>query len=251
MRYFSGTSGAAAIVTHLGALLLEELANARDWLGDPIDDQYWAVLTKALLVHSSALPESSDEIKALFPGLDPDKVKDAITRFYGYGVLDPDLLLDGSPTRATVMGWGALKDGEALRFELPLPPSLSAKAILRRLIVSMAYIAPIRVRDRRHRAAMLFITPDQEMLNLRRQEADWRTVRRGTMQHERFESENAAAFVDGDNLFVQVNCRKTVQGQVDDVPFGLVVTLEVDPSEAVPIYSEVSTRLRQRVQVRV
>ena len=56
VRAFHGTSGSAAIVSHYGALILEELSGIRMESGDAIDPSMWAVLTKALLVHGCVLP---------------------------------------------------------------------------------------------------------------------------------------------------------------------------------------------------
>lgn len=37
-------------------------------------------------------------------------------------------------------------------------------------------------------------------MQARRQQADWRAVRRGTVQHEILEGERAAVFIDGDKI---------------------------------------------------
>jgi hypothetical protein len=250
-RYIQGTSGAAAIVSHHGGLLLEELADLTDSAGTRIPPEYWAVMTKTLLVHSSALPEAAREVRRAFGDMSPDRLKDAVSRFYGYGVLDDSRLLRCSETRATALGWGELKNARAELFEFPLPPSLSGRSTPRRVIITVGYLAPLRVRDRRHRAAMLFIKPDKDILRVSRSDADWRTVRRGSVQHEILGGASAAAFVDGDSLAVQVNCRSLVGTLADGVPFGLAVTLEVPEESNLAIYSQVEARLRIRARSRV
>lgn len=168
---------------------------------------------------------------------------------YGYGIVDPTRLFECTASRATAIGWGDLAANEGMRFEFPLPPSLSGRVDLRRLILTVAYFPPVRARDRRHRAAELFIRPDKETLRVRRVDADWRTVKRGSVQHEVLEGDSAAAFVDGDVVGVQVNCRPIIEPMKDCVPFGLAVTLDVEAD--LPIYAQVATRIRAQARARV
>ena len=249
VRAFHGTSGAAAICSHYGALVLEELAQLQNESREGIDSSVWAVLTKALLVHGAALPPGADELREAFGALSADRLRDAVSRFYGYGVVDAARLLGGSEQRATAIGWGELGDEEAELYQLPLPPSLAGNITPRRLVITVAYISPIRLRNRRHRAAEIFVNPDLDTLRLKRVDASWRTVRRGTVQHEILAGDRAAAFVDGDVVNIQVNCRSLVGPLADRVPYGLAVTLEA--AADLPIYTEISTRLRAQARTRV
>jgi hypothetical protein len=115
--------------------------------------------------------------------------------------------------------------------------------------VTLAAFPPIRPRDRRHRAAQLFIRPDQDTLNVSRRDSDWRSVRRGAVQHEVLTGDQAAVYVDGDTLKLQVNCRATVASMRETVPFGLAVTIE--SAANLPIHAEVATRLQARATARV
>jgi hypothetical protein len=246
---FHGTSGAAGIVSHHGAVVLEELAALVDDAGASIDPAAWSVLAKTLLVHACSLPPGASELRQAFDDLPPHRMKDAVTRLYGYGVLDPSRLFEGSPSRATAVGWGALEADEAARFEFPLPPSLSGQVVRRRLIITVGYFPPIRPRDRRHRAAEVFFRPDKDLLRVARIDADWRTVKRGSVQHEVLAGESAAAYVDGAVVAMKVNCRPIIEPMTELVPFGLAVTLEADGD--LPIYAEVATRIRAQARARV
>jgi len=103
----------------------------------------------------------------------------------------------------------------------------------------------------------LFVSPygeereeDQwQLLGVVRQEADWRGVRRGTVQHEIFEGDRAAVFRDGDALALQVNCTSEIGGLDVEVRYALVVTLEVAPELAIPLYDEIRAKIRARVAV--
>lgn len=248
VQHFHGTSGAAALVSHHGALVLENLSEFVDEAGRSVDADAWSVLTKTLLVHTCCLPPAAAEVRQAFVDVPPRRMKDAVSRLYGYGLIDPTRLHECGPSRATAIGWGELAADEGVRYEFPLPPSLSAKVVRRRLIITAAYFPPIRPRDRRHRAAEIYFRPDSSVLEVRRADADWRTVRRGSVQHEVLVGDQVTAYVDGTTIGVQVNCRALVKPMKESVPFGLAVTLEADAD--LPIYAEVAARIRAQARAR-
>lgn len=248
VQHFHGTSGAAALVSHHGALVLENLTELVDHTGTSVDPDAWSVLTKTLLVHTCCLPPGAAEVRQAFVDVPPRRMKDAVSRLYGYGLIDPSRLHECGPSRATAIGWGELGADEGVRYEFPLPPSLSAKVVRRRLIITAGYFPPIRPRDRRHRAAEIYFRPDSSLLQVSRADADWRTVRRGSVQHEVLVGDQATAYVDGAAIAVQVNCRALIKPMKELVPFGLAVTLEADAD--LPIYAEVATRIRAQARAR-
>ncbi|MFD6548757.1 S8 family peptidase [Streptomyces sp. NPDC058398] len=249
-RYFHGTSGAAALASHHGGLFLEFLSRA-NFNGISVPEEYWAVLTKAALVHCVRYPEAAQEIKDALTDVPKEKLREALSRFYGYGVLDGDRMRGCASNRATVFGWGELADGEGDVYRFPLPPSLAGKTVPRRFVVTLSYFSPTVRNDRKHRAAHLYFLPSTTELNVRRTDADWLSVRRGTVQHEVMNGERAAVFVDGDTIAVQVSCRSLVGKVKERVPYGLAVTLETPDESRLQIYSEIAARLRIRTRVRV
>lgn len=252
-RHFHGTSGSAALISHWCGLFLEYLDRIDASPGvDKPDDDHLAVIAKTMIVHASSLPIAElDVVRDAFGDLSSERMKDAITRIFGYGVLSPDRLMGCTSSRATLLGWGSLQAEDSDLYEIPLPPSLSGVTVERRLTITTAYFSPIRTRDRRHRAAQIFIKPRQGALAVNRTEADWRTVKRGTVQHEILGGSRAAAFVDGDNLIVQVNCRSTAGSSKDVVPYGLAVTIEVPETVGLPIYEQIAARVRARIRPQV
>lgn len=250
-RYFHGTSGSAAVVSHYCGVFLEVLEALENMSGRGVDPDYYAVLAKTMLVHTSYLPREAEELRALFGEMSPTRLKDAISRFYGYGVMRPERAMQCATSRATVMGWGELGDEDSDVFDFPLPPCLAGRAAHRRLAITVGYFTPVRNRDRRHRAAELFVSPKPDKLRVARTDADWRTVRRGTLQHEVFSGTRAAAFVDGDTLKVQVNCRSLTGRLSGPVHYGLGVTLEVSAQSELPVYVQVAERIAQQVRARV
>ena len=82
-----------------------------------------------------------------------------------------------------------------------------------------------------------------------RQQADWRAVKRGTLQHEILEGEEADVFVNDANLEIQVSCRADAGTLEDEAPYALAITLEIAEALGVDIYDEVRAAVHA-IQVR-
>ncbi len=127
--------------------------------------------------------------------------------------------------------------------------SLSSKRVRRRLVISLAWLTPTKPDHRLYRSAALWFDPPRDVLLVERQEVHGRAVRRGTIQHEVLDGDQAAPFVDGDELQVQVSCRAHA-GELDEpVPYALIVTLEVAEAIDLPIYDEIRARIRPRIRI--
>jgi len=72
---------------------------------------------------------------------------------------------------------------------------------------------------------------------------------RGTVQHEILDGEQATAFVDGQALSIQVNCRAQTGTLEEEIPYGLAVSLEVTEGIEIPIYDEIRERLRVGIPI--
>ncbi len=68
------------------------------------------------------------------------------------------------------------------------------------------------------------------------------------MLHEVFEGKHATIFEDGDEMKILVKCKKD-ERLTTPVKFVIMVTLEAAPSTGLPIYEEVRSKLRPRVQI--
>jgi hypothetical protein len=252
--WFRGTSNAAALATRLGAQLfemLEALRNQAD--GAVLPPRYDAVLLKALLVHGANWGDAGDRMRTLFkPEVGGHKIKDLVGRFLGYGLVDPERVLGCTEHRATLLGFGTLGKGEAHAFSLPLPPDLSGQAGLRRLAITLAWMSPIAPGQQRYRKAHLWFGPDgTDLIGVGRSANayDHNLVKRGTVQHETFEGEEPRAFVDGNALRIQVNCREDAPSLDEVVDYGLVASLEVGEGVSVPVYEQIRQRLRVPVPI--
>lgn len=158
-----------------------------------------------------------------------------------------------SKRRSVEGGRHGSETGAEHRF--PLPPSLSGKRGWRRLVVTLAWMTPVHPLNHRWRRAHVWFSSPKSKLSvgsnkhLERRGADWQAVQRGTVQHEVFEGEKAAAFVDGDEVVIHVSCREDAAVLSDAVPYALAVTLEVDDAIGVDIYTEVRERVQTKLRV--
>jgi hypothetical protein len=250
--YTRGTSNAAAITSRAASWLydvLEELRRGNG--GELIEAVPHAVWLKALLVHAANWGTAANILtQALRTPQNSHQFKEYITRLIGYGIINPVRVSECTEYRVTALGGGVLNRDQAHVHRFPLPPSLSGVRCRRRLIITLAWITPINIFHQNWRRANLWFTPPLESLRLTRQQADGRAVQRGTVQHEIMEGDSATAFVDGDNLEIQVNCRSDAGILEDAVPYALATTLEVAEGIGVDIYNEISIRVHA-AQIRV
>ena len=250
--YGRGTSNAAALASRTATRLYDVLDELRQGAGgDIVDTVPYAVWLKALLVHGANWGTAGDVLTQILRNpRNSRQFKEYITRLIGYGMIDPVRVSECSEHRVTALGGGLLQNDQAHVHRVPLPPSLSAQRYWRRLVITLAWITPINPIHQSWRRADLSFKPPADSLQVGRTQADWRAVQRGTVQHEILEGERAAAFIDGANLEIQVNCRSDAGVLEDVVPYALAATLEVAEDISIDIYSEVAVRVNAaRVRV--
>ena len=182
----------------------------------------------------------------------PWTFKDYVGRFIGYGTAEISRAMVCTDQRVTLLGVGALSDGEADEFTLPLPPSLSSTTHKRRLTITIAWMTPVNTRRQSYRVAHLWFNPKEQTIAIAqdRKDADHRAVQRGTVQHEILEGRRAVPFQDGDNIVIKVNCRAEAGEIKEPIRYGLAATLEIAETIDLPIYQEVRDRLDVPVRVR-
>lgn len=252
VRYSCGTSNAAALASRCAALAYERIS-AIDLPDDcaPLDDEYYTVLLKALVVHGASWGEAAAAIESAFPAYAGDwrglaRLKQ---QFLGYGEVTMSRCFSSSEQRVTLLGWARISDGSGHQFELPLPPSLAARTELRRLTATLAWLTPTNHKHRDCRKAQLWIDVPGGDIGTRTCGLDATAARRGTVEHRVFEGTNAVPFLDGTTLSVLVSCREDA-GKLDaPVAYALAVTLEVGADVAIDIYQEISARIRPVVEV--
>lgn len=250
--YCSGTSNAAALTSRMAAASYDTLLDVFEEQAPEIEfNTYLTPLLKAMVIHGCSWGEIGNRLQAILQTPDNGRhIRNWISRWLGYGVPDSERVLACTEQRATLLGFGQLRNEEAHLFSLPLPPSLGARSDRRRLTVTLAWLSPVVANTQRYRAASLWFEVEGGGLIPNRQNADWNAVKRGTVQHEVFEGDQAVPLTDGDALTIKVNCRKDAGNIQQPVAYGLAVTLEVAEGINIAIYEEIRTRIASAIEIR-
>lgn len=246
-----GTSNSAALLSRAAALLIPAIDELRQSEGaESLQSISNAVLVKLLLAHAARWDNASEELRGILQERPGAKVPAAtLTRLLGFGGVKSSNVGTCTPYLVTGIGGGELTAGNGAVHRFPLPPSLSGKRGRRRITVTLAWFTPVSPLNHRWRNAHLWFETPKSKLVVEREGPDWQASQRGTLQHDTFEGDGAVAFIDGDDLLVKVSCREDAPGLTVSVPYGLAVTLEVEPSIGVEVYEEVRERVRQRLRV--
>ncbi len=246
-----GTSNATALASRAAALLYETLEELRvepgGWMIDAVPRAVWL---KALIGHATDWSTAGAVLDSILrTERNSRQFKEYLTRLLGYGAIDVGRVRECTPYRATAISGGVLATDQSHIHRLPLPPSLSGLRGYRRVAITLAWLTPVNPRHQGWRRADLWFAPPQDPLRVSRQQADWRAVQRGTLQHEILEGDEAAVFIDGTNLEIQTSCRADAGALDEPVPYALVATLEVAEQIGVAIYDEIRVRVQQLIQV--
>lgn len=251
VAYTRGTSNASALTSRLAHELCEMLITMSQTQpdGDKISSDLYAVLIKALIVHGASWGDIRETVTSAL-NINYSRAREhVLPRLFGYGLIDHHRLFECTEQRATLFGSNKLKKDEAHTYIVPLPPSLESKREWRRLTITLAWFTPINNKSKKYRQAQLWFDPPHEVLNLKRTEGDWLAVKRGTVQHEILEGEQAVPYIQGNNLVVKVNCKEDAGGLNDEVPYALVVSLEVAEGVDIRVYQEIRDAIRPRVHI--
>ncbi|HWH42215.1 MAG TPA: hypothetical protein VNU21_20350, partial [Usitatibacter sp.] len=170
-------------------------------------------------------------------------------RWLGYGVVDVERAFGCTAQRATLIGVAEVAIDDGLVFEVPLPPSLSAQAVSRRMTVTLAWFSPTKSAHQAYRSAKLWISPPKTELRVKHAQCVHDHSRRGTLQHDVLEGDDAVAYVDGAKMAIKVNCSGDAEEFEGTVPFALCVSLEVAVETGLPIYQEIRARVVAAVQI--
>ncbi len=249
--YTCGTSNANALAVRGAAFIHDAVLDVLEKQGLESYDSSIAALIKALLVHSASWGEAADIIEnVLMSGKHSTEVKKVIARCLGYGRPDFAKSIECSTTRATAIGYGLIAKDKRHEYRLPLPPSLSGLDCWRKLTITLAWLTPISVDNRKYRKAALGFeaTDAATAVGGKRAEAQHQQVRNGTLQHEIIEGADVRAFYEGECLMIPVQCREDA-GTLDvEVPYGLAVSLEVKEEVGIDLYEEIQNMIEVSVR---
>lgn len=248
-----GTSNATALVTREASRLFDIL-EASVSSGDAAlpDAQYHPLLVRALLAHASDWGQWGTKLRQEL-GLDSQRARRHLTALLGYGRLDTDRLGTAATNRAVLVAGGQIAREKRHTYEIPLPPSLRARAEWHRFTITLAYTAPTISQLTRYRAAKVFFkTPDTTLAGGGRIDFEHNSVRRGSLQHEIIEGTKAMVFGDGDVFPIHIECMDDAErlraGKT--VRYALVVSVETAVETSITIHEEIRARLRQQIRDR-
>lgn len=257
--YCRGTSNAAALTSRAAAQAYDTLEDLRTRVQNAPGPEYDAVMLKALLVHGASWGDLSTRLLESRPDLqsiaDANRKraaqKDFVTRWLGYGPVNVERAITCTEQRATLLGFGELAPDEAFSFSAPLPPGLSGTRAWRRVTLTLAWLSPVNAKHQAYRCAKLWISDAGENLRITRANSvDDKAAKRGTVQHEIYEGEDALAFVDGEQFQCKVNCAADAGKFESSVRFALCVSLEVAVDSGIRVYQEISERIAPPVGIR-
>lgn len=245
MAYTFGTSDAAAQLSHEAGkcykILNEIFVNETQ---ADLPAEFASILLKAMLTHGASWDTVSQPLSEAL-----DISCNQLCRWIGNGIPDISRVEECTQNRATLIGMGKLKKDDAHIFRLELPFDFSSQLIKRKLTVTLAYFSPLDFKRQKYRSAQLWFDIEKgSELVPRRQNTEWRTVRRGTLQHEIFTGESALVW-NNDEIVIKVNCKEDASKFSGEIPYGLFVTFEIAEGLDVDVYSTIKEIIKPPVQV--
>jgi len=248
--YTAGTSNAAAMTTRRLAFLYETIKSIKEFdKSSALSFAPDSVILKALLAHGAEFQENiKDNLIDLLKTKENSRIfKTELNQFMGFGLVNEERIHACSKNQATLIYTGVLDSGKAHKYELPLPHCLSAVTDDRRLVITLAWMSPINYSHQDYRAAQLWVTAGNEVLNLNEGDYYHHHLRNGTLYHEVKFGDKASVFTHGDSLPILVHCNGRAGFDDLKVPYALVATLD-SPIADLPIYEEVKQGLEVKIK---
>ena len=246
----AGTSAATALATRAAHRIFDALMDTDSVsLHGDLEPRYYAVVTKAMLVHRAKWGNKADVLDQLYgPQGKGQHVarRNNIARFLGYGFPDIEEAVSCSPHRATLLGYGTISAREAKVHRIPLPPSLERITEPRKVTMTVAWLSPVNPRHQVYRRAKLevgAVTNLEAAAGVKRSSGQppHTSVSRGTVFHDRYEGEKAVSFVDDGHVSLRIICREQAGALDQPIRYGIAVTIEA--GEGIAVYDEIRTRL--------
>lgn len=252
VMYTFGTSNAAALVSHEASRCYDTLMEVFGLAEKTVPEQQLALLIKAMLIHGAEWGAITDKFASVLGLSTRQECSRKLPRYFGFGKPNIEKAIECAKNRVTLLGYGELKLGEALTYDLPLPFNFSSSKICRRLTATLTYFSPFIPTRQKYRAAQLWYSIENGKKNLidARVDVDWQAVVRGSVQHEIFENNDTVVWDEEGIVQIKVNCR----GDADDtfagsIPYALMVSFEIKDAIDVDVYTKVAERIAPKVTV--
>ena len=262
-----GTSPAAALTTRAILQAAEAMtAEGGPYEGLELPRRYLSLLGRALAVNASRWPDAArdlyDDEYALLGRGKHARAKEEVCRYFGYGVLMPELMQGSPDNGVTMVGVGSIQKDQAKLFKLPLPESMSGDRVPRSMRVTIAWFSPVNSARAQYRLASLEavaadgVDGDEDKgwgLDLKSDGPDANMIKRGSIWSKRMihSRQGVPEFEEDAEIPIRVQCRDASGGGLspdEDIEFAIAVTLEVEAEVQYDIYEEIEQRLRLRLQ---
>ncbi|WP_271671941.1 S8 family peptidase [Bradyrhizobium sp. CCBAU 51627] len=255
-----GTSAAAALATHSGHRIFDALEQAYPQIIETMPLAERAVLLKSFLVHSASWRGSEIFVRSI---VDPtmklhhEHWRREVSRYLGFGFVDPDNVVACANDRATLWATGTLGPEDSLIFDLSVPQSLTTSASVREIRATLAWFTPTRPGHLAYRAVRLKIDAlERSSLQMTgvgttSDQPSNSQSESGTVVHRRWTSSQIGEAESGATIPIQIQRERDQGTPIDEpIPFGLVITIEMPGEDQ--IYEEVltSVQVRPRIPVR-
>jgi hypothetical protein len=251
--YASGTSNAAAILSHNAMIcydVLDEIFKNEEM---SLPQEYIALLLKAMLVHGCKWEEATISIICAamdIPSTNRLIYPDKVHRFIGHGIPNIEKVMECAKNRVTLIGYDELKKDSAHVYSVPIPFDFTTRRIVRNLTITLASFTPIKPAYKKYRQSQIWFTFENGAdLIGKRLDASDKAVVRGTLQHERYSSEEISTWNQEDLLRIKVNCREDAEGLTENVPYALFVTFEITSQTDIDVYARVRERILPQQKV--
>ena len=259
-----GTSAATALGTHAALRILEALEIIPNEKPYPeLDDKYYAVILKALLVHAARWDDKvAENIKEISKQNNESGAgrhqRDDVSRLLGFGTVDINRVIACTENRVTLLGFNTIREKECDEFRIPIPNEIRNLSGTFAVTATVAWLTPVNMTRREYRMGKLEIVPGNEeneardlslgMSNTKEQPLHYR-LGKGTVFHKRWDNKEPKSSSDGEDFFLRIACRSPT-GKLDEpIHYAIAITLEVEVDVAIDIYESIKNRLLQRVVV--
>lgn len=258
VSYTFGTSNSTALVTHEADRCYDTLLDVFSAAEENVPFDYLALLIKAMLVHGAEWGPLTDVYanalnlyKKDGKTISHQDCSRQLYRYFGYGRPNINRAIECAKNRITLIGFGKLKNGEALTYDLPLPFNFSTAKVCRRLTATLAYFSPIISTRQKYRVAQCWFNIENAKENLldSRVDVDWQAAVRGSLQHEIFENDDRVVWDENEAIKIKVNCRGDAVKKFDDaIPYALMVSFEIKNAIDIDVYTKVAERIATKVK---
>lgn len=253
------TSAAAAQASRLAHRVHDVLEAAYGQTFLQLPKKSRAALLKAFVVHAARWPEDGADLIERTVCHDDEHhthEKAHVSRYFGYGCVDPERALACAEDRATFWAVGEIARETAVPVRIPLPTAIHGKAQPHTLAATLAWLAPVKPGTFRYRGVKLKLLEPPALASLaverERKQPDHNQLARGTrgtVVHRRWSDKEAPAL--GPDPWLELLVQREpdpLDLETDPVPFALVATMEMPG--VVGIYQEVRQRLPVPVRAR-